>query len=106
MPFAGPPQFVDPFGNAYYVTTKSSSAVVLGTVTPGKPAPNFRAFVCTANWDRSIGRTLASDPTSGFTYAKKIVATDWILPVVFSTLLLTFSVLWVRNGRRSHLPEP
>lgn len=67
MLFAGPPQFVDPFGNVYYVTTKSSSSVVLGTVTSGTPAPNYRAFVCTANWDRSIGRTLAYDPTTGFT---------------------------------------
>lgn len=106
MLFAGPPQFVDPFGNAYYVTTKSSSAGMFEPVVPGKAAPAFTAHVYTANWDRSIGRILAYDPTTGFTYKESAPATDLILPIVIASLLLTFTVLWIRNARRSQLPEP
>ena len=102
MLFAGPPQFVDPFGNAYYLSTKSSFSVV----SPGPPTSHLSGFVCTANWDRSIGRTLAYDPTTGFTYKESAAATDIILPILSSSLLLTFTVLWIRNARRSSLPQP
>ena len=102
MLLRGPPEFVDPFGNFYYATYRSGKHAL-----PSGPAADFyQVLILTANLDGTNGRNLEFRQGSGFLYQEVAAQTDLILPIIFSALLLTFTVLWFRNARRSHLPEP
>ena len=96
----GPPQFVDPFGNLYFVFTKMNPSPVQKKIS----GSDDHISIITTNLDKSIGRSLTLDEKKGFSYFETDPKTDFILPLIFSALFLTSTALWFRNARRQCQP--
>jgi hypothetical protein len=101
MHFYGEPQFVDPFGNEYHVRSN-----LMERFSASPPASYFyQLLMITSNLDRTAARKLEIQNGQESTCSEIYPETDFVLPVTFSALFLTFTTLWIRNACRRRHPH-